>query len=209
MAQLTISAAARLCHMDRRTLQRAVHAGRLHLDAQHCLSTEELLLAGYLIADTPQYTPQYTPQDTPQDAPHITPQETPLLSMLERLTSALEALVDEVRQHREGLRYTPQDAPQAPPHPLRRTRAATPQQAPQAPPYSAPQDAPQGTPQSVPQRFGAYDPHVAVARMHALRLQGLSLAQIAGRLTTEGIPTRSGKPWHKGTVDYLLKTYGQ
>jgi hypothetical protein len=44
--------------------------------------------------------------------------------------------------------------------------------------------------------------------MQTLRLQGLSLAQIAGRLTAEGMPTRSGKPWQKGTVDYLLKTYG-
>src|SRR3989442_925926 len=107
MAKLTISAAARLCHMDRRTLQRAIHAGRLHLDAQHCLSTDELLLAGYLIADMPPETPQVAPQI----APHDTPQETPLLPLLERLASAIESLVDEVRQLQTSLHQPPQAAP--------------------------------------------------------------------------------------------------
>src|SRR5215510_9248305 len=86
---LTISAAARLCHCDRRTLQRAIHAGRLHLDAQHCLSREELIATGYLIIDTPQEAPhgpphftpypmpQGTPPSTPHGAPQFTPQETP------------------------------------------------------------------------------------------------------------------------------------
>jgi hypothetical protein len=120
MAQLTISAAARLCDMDRRTLQRAIHAGRLHLDAQHCLSTDELLLAGYLIADTPQDVPQarpqYAPHETPQEAPQITPPEMPLLPLLERLTLAVEGLAHEVRQLRESLRQAPQGPPQAAPH---------------------------------------------------------------------------------------------
>jgi hypothetical protein len=48
MPPLTISAAARLCQVDRRTLQRAIHAGCLHLDPQHHLSREKLLSAGYL-----------------------------------------------------------------------------------------------------------------------------------------------------------------
>ncbi len=104
MAQLTISAAARLCHMDRRTLQRAIHAGRLHLDAQHCLSTDELLLAGYLIADTPQ--------ETPQEQTQYTPQEAPLVPLLMRLTIAVEGLVAEVRQLRDALRQAPRLAPQ-------------------------------------------------------------------------------------------------
>src|SRR4030095_15143424 len=46
---LAISAAARLCQCDRRTLQRAIHAGRLHLDAPHGLSREELIATGYLV----------------------------------------------------------------------------------------------------------------------------------------------------------------
>ena len=48
MQAFTVSAAARLCGVDRRTLQRAIQAGRLPLDAQHCLSREALIAAGYL-----------------------------------------------------------------------------------------------------------------------------------------------------------------
>jgi hypothetical protein len=77
MATLTISAAARLCHCDRRSLQRAIHAGRLHLDAQHCLSREELMATGYLIVETPQDAPHSTPQETPQQTPQGTPWGTP------------------------------------------------------------------------------------------------------------------------------------
>src|SRR5215467_7392009 len=69
MATLTIAAAARLCHCDRRTLQRAIHTGRLHLDAQHCLSREELIRTGYLIEDTPLAPPLAMPQDAPQATP--------------------------------------------------------------------------------------------------------------------------------------------
>ncbi len=53
----------------------------------------------------------------------------------------------------------------------------------------------------------AYDADAAVVRMQALQAQGLSLAQIAAQLTAEGIPTRHGQPWHKGTVGYLLQTH--
>ncbi len=45
---LTISAAARICHCDRRTLQRAIHAGRLHLDAQQRLIGKYLSRLGPL-----------------------------------------------------------------------------------------------------------------------------------------------------------------
>src|SRR4249920_3131977 len=107
MAKLTIAAAARLCHVDRRTLQRAIHAGRLHLDAQHCLSTDELMRAGYLIADTPHGTPLVTPL--------VEPQGTPLLPLLERLTVAVEGLWQEARQLREVLLQTPQGTPQPTP----------------------------------------------------------------------------------------------
>jgi len=69
MTTLTIAAAARLCGCHRRTLQRAIHAGRLQLDAQHRLSREELIAAGYLIVETPQDAPQQTPLRAPQDMP--------------------------------------------------------------------------------------------------------------------------------------------
>jgi hypothetical protein len=81
MPALTVSAAARLCGVDRRTLQRAIHAGRLPLDAQHCLSREALIAAGYLDAATPQEAPQTMPHLTPhvasQYTPHMTPQAMP------------------------------------------------------------------------------------------------------------------------------------
>src|SRR4029450_11465666 len=45
-----------------------------------------------------------------------------------------------------------------------------------------------------------YDADAAVARIQALQAQGLSVAQITATLNQEGIPTRQGRPWHKGTV---------
>jgi hypothetical protein len=61
---LTISAAARLCRRDRRTLPRAIRAGFLHLDAQHRLRRDELILLGYLEADTPPPAPYPANLDT-------------------------------------------------------------------------------------------------------------------------------------------------
>jgi hypothetical protein len=100
MATLTLAAAARLCHCDRRTLQRAIHAGRLHLDAQHGLSREALMATGYLIVETPPDAPQHTPQGTLHQAPQETLRETPqdasqmtaFLALVERLTMAFEGV---------------------------------------------------------------------------------------------------------------------
>jgi hypothetical protein len=80
MQAFTVSAAARLCGVDRRTLQRAIQAGRLPLVAQHCLSREALIAAGYLDA----VPPQGTPQDTPQDMPHSTRSRTHELRIIFR-----------------------------------------------------------------------------------------------------------------------------
>jgi Arc/MetJ-type ribon-helix-helix transcriptional regulator len=68
---------------------------------------------------------------------------------------------------------------------------------------------PRPTPRPTRPPSGAYDPDAAYARMQTLQAQGLSLAQIAAQLTAEGIPTRRGKPWHKGTVGYLLQQAGR
>jgi predicted component of type VI protein secretion system len=201
MAKFTISAAARLCHMDRRTLQRAIHAGRLHLDAQHCLSTDELILAGYLIADTPQ--------EEPQVAPHGAPQETPLVPLLERLTSAIESLLDEVRQFRTDLRQAPHGAPQAAPQRGARPRVSTPQAPPLATPQTPPQFPPQDAPQTATSPPGSYDPDVAYARIRGLQAQGLTQRQIAAQLTADGVPTRQGGPWGQSSVRYLLQTRGR
>src|SRR6266508_3788505 len=108
MAQLTISAAARLCHMDRRTLQRAIHAGRLHLDAPHCLSTDELILTGYLLTNTPQGTPQEEPQAAPQEPPQTAPHRQEMLTheapQLRSLRGEMcRRIVAFLREHPEGL----------------------------------------------------------------------------------------------------------
>jgi hypothetical protein len=66
---------------------------------------------------------------------------------------------------------------------------------------------PADTPRQPPP--GGYDPAAATARMQALQAQGLTLAQIAAQLTAEGVPTKQGRPWHKSTVNYLLKTRGR
>lgn len=47
MAKLTLSEAARACGIARTTIQRAVKAGRLSLDAEHQVDTAELLRVGY------------------------------------------------------------------------------------------------------------------------------------------------------------------
>jgi hypothetical protein len=220
MDTLTISAAAHLCRCDRRTLQRSIHSGRLHLDAQHCLSREELLAAGYLITETPrvtlqgtphdvpqatpQLTPYVTPQAPPQTTPQVAPQLAPLLGLLERLTTAIEGVWQSLEHLREDLRQTPQRAPQATP---RDTPQPSPQDVPQGTPQVAPQVAPQKTPQGTP-RASSYDPTVVIARIRALRAEGLSLAQIAAHLNTEGVPTRRGQAWGKALGGWFLKHYG-
>ncbi len=90
---LTISAAARLCGVDRRTLQRAVHAGRLRLDARQGLRERDLVAAGYLVREAPQDAPQPTPQPTPQHADRspILGDLATRLARLERTVAALAA----------------------------------------------------------------------------------------------------------------------
>ena len=217
----TVSAAARLCGVDRRTLQRALQAGRLALDAQHCLSREALIAAGYLDAPPPQMTPHSTPhltsQMTPQGVPQYAPQETPqelmqataLLALLERLTAAITELHEEVCSLREDLRQMPQRTPRRRRRSAPRAPQETPQDTPHRTPHGMPHETPQGTPQPTPHLLGTYDPQAAAARMRALRRQGLSLTQIAAQLDAESIPTRYGRPWEHSSVRHLLKTYGQ
>ena len=162
-AALTISDAARLCGVDRRTLRRSIQAGRLTLDAQHCLSREALVAAGYLDARAPLETPHEAPHVTPQETPHELPLVTALLAHLEQLTRTIVALHQEVILLREDLRQTPQ-----------RRRSLTPHDA--APIAEMPQDdaapmphhdalTPQETPQdvtpvaAVPQTDTAPVPH--------------------------------------------------
>jgi hypothetical protein len=79
-------------------------------------------------------------------------------------------------------------------------------------PRQAAQDAPPGPQPPSPVR--SHQPRQAAVdaayqRMVALQTEGLTLAQIAEQLTREGHRTRHGRPWHKSTVAYVLKTYGR
>src|SRR5262245_13344881 len=198
MPGFTVSAAARLCGVDRRTIQRAIHTGRLSLDAQHCLSREALIAAGYLDA-----TPQETPHDTSQGMPQELDQATALLALLGQLTTAITALHAEVRELRAELRQLPQ---------RRRRHVAfrshqTPQEAPQVPPQAAPTRQPRRTPPPPPRPSPDIDG--AYARMRDLQAEGRTLTQIAAQLTAEGLRTKLGRPWHKSTVAYVLRTHGR
>jgi hypothetical protein len=66
-------------------------------------------------------------------------------------------------------------------------------------------------PTAPPTRQAATPPEMDTAyqRMQALRAEGWTLAQIAAQLTREGYRTRQGKPWHKSTVSYVLRTHGR
>jgi hypothetical protein len=78
MPPLTIAAAARHCGVDRRTLQRAIKAGRLPLTPDHRLTLEALQQAGYLPATLPlRHAPGAPPATLPQ-WPHV-------LAQLERI----------------------------------------------------------------------------------------------------------------------------
>jgi len=51
----------------------------------------------------------------------------------------------------------------------------------------------------------AIDPQDAGRRIEALHAKGLSLREIAKRLSDEGVPTRRGGAWHASTVRAVLK----
>lgn len=52
------------------------------------------------------------------------------------------------------------------------------------------------------------DEQSAIARMRDLRDEGLGFDRIAQRLNSEGVPTRTGKPWHGFTVNRILGAQG-
>jgi hypothetical protein len=118
MRELTISEAARRCGVHRRTLQRAIQRGRLHLTPAAHLTLDALQQAGYTAA-----APQDAPQDAPQryaagiaqthaaEAPQVTPQD------LARMITLLETMAEDLHALRTRLvpgRTTgaPQDMPQ-------------------------------------------------------------------------------------------------
>jgi DNA invertase Pin-like site-specific DNA recombinase len=53
--------------------------------------------------------------------------------------------------------------------------------------------------------FGFYEGEAAaLARVKALRVEGLGFDRIAARLNQESVPTRTGKPWHGVVVNRIL-----
>jgi hypothetical protein len=96
MDTFTIAAAARHCGVARRTLQRAIAAGRLPLTPDHRLTLTALEHAGYVAATATQRPATATPQRLPHPAPDMSQTLaqalTPLLERLDRLITVIEVL---------------------------------------------------------------------------------------------------------------------
>ena len=53
--------------------------------------------------------------------------------------------------------------------------------------------------------YGFFDGEAEVLnRIKALRAEGLGYDRLAARLNEEGVPTRTGKPWHGVVVNRIL-----
>ena len=90
MTVLSISEAARRCGVARTTLQRAIRAGRLSLDARHEVSLEALGQAGYHAARTqqdaaPPPPPRAARAQQDQEAGVIPTQQEALLRSMQQL----------------------------------------------------------------------------------------------------------------------------
>jgi hypothetical protein len=96
MAKLTISDAARACNVARTTLQRAVKAGRLSLDAEHKVDTAELLRVGY------QLDAAVLHAATQQDTAPLQQDAAPQRSTTQQPGTAVQDL-QLVRQERDAL----------------------------------------------------------------------------------------------------------
>jgi DNA invertase Pin-like site-specific DNA recombinase len=58
--------------------------------------------------------------------------------------------------------------------------------------------------------FGQHESEkAAIERMKALESTGISIRAIAAMLNTEGVPTRTGKPWRDAVVGRILKDAGK
>jgi recombinase len=187
----TIAAAARLCGVARRTLQRAIQAGRLTLTVDHQVTLDALRQAGYAPAPTPQRQTAATPHGHRSDAPQaLAPLLLPMVERLDRIIALLERL-EAVSMSQGRTAGTPQRSTAGTPQ--GRTAAARRRDTAATPPPA------RGTP--------AVD--AAYHRMQQLQAEGLTLAQIGARLTQEGYRTMRGRPWHKSTVSYILRTHGR
>jgi Recombinase len=178
---LTIAAAARLCGCPRSTLQRAVRAGRLHLDANHHLDPAELMHAGYLAAADAQQSHASVALQPRQGLEDLLRS---VQRTMERLIDTIEVLALEVRQMQQERSSSRAAAAPGAPQPRRMPPAAGPPRTPS-------------------------DVDAAYQRMRVLQQQGFSLRDIAIQLDREGYRTKQGRGWHKSTVSYVLRTHGR
>jgi hypothetical protein len=201
MTTLTIAEAARRCGVARRTLQRAIRAGRLTLTPDHRVALDAVQQAGYVPATAPQGHASATPQGhdaaTDRGGVLVTPQEMtqalaqvliPLVERLDRLLVYLDALCQRLEQL--AVTTTPRR------HDAGTRRSST-----------AATNRRDTTPAATPRTPLNVD--VAYRRMRVLQDEGLSLTQIATQLDREGFRTKQGRPWHKSTVSYVLRTHGR
>jgi hypothetical protein len=184
MALLTISDAARRCGVTRRTLQRAIKAGRLALTPDHHVTLEALAQAGYAPATAPPRQDPGTTQgratETPQrqrDTSQAVPQDlsqglaqalAPLITQLEALVVCLQTLCHILASQRPSAGDTPQGHDAAPPQ----------------------------------------DP--VLAQILRWQDEGMSLRAIAAKLNAEGVPTRSGQgQWYQSNLSRELRRAGR
>jgi hypothetical protein len=115
-----------------------------------------------------------------------------LLRMVEQAQQRYDRLLD---MPRSTTPRRPESNPRSTPHPR-----------PEPSPHQEPHTAVPLTPGSPPVVHSKQAKAAVVARLRAMRAQGLSLAQIAAQMQAEGVPTLSGKgSWQKGTVAKLLR----
>src|SRR5437870_13877811 len=106
MAKLTISEAARVAHVARSTLHRAINQGRLSADADGKVDTAELLRAGYMLqggAQQPRASVQHdaTPRTggAQQVAPLLVEQRMSLLEQERELLQRERDLLQRELEH--------------------------------------------------------------------------------------------------------------
>jgi hypothetical protein len=103
---LSIAAAARLCGCPRSTLQRAIRAGRLHLDTNHQLDPDELTQAGYLHAPAARQEHaaealQPYAAAARQPRPDLAPLLRDMQRTLDRLSCPVEMLTQQLQQRQQ------------------------------------------------------------------------------------------------------------
>ena len=121
MAKLTISEAARVAHVARSTLHRAINQGRLSADADGKVDTAELLRAGYMLQGVAQQARASVQQDA---TPHSSEAQQVAPSLLEERMSLLAQERELLQRERDLLQRELERAQEREQVALERERAA-------------------------------------------------------------------------------------